>query len=208
MIRVNLLREGPRTTPSVRGRGGISVGEVLLFVFALIGLLVGVGWWYVNSSTIEELDAKIAELEEEKAALEPFIKKSEELRKKSEELKRKISIIKELKRKQVGPVKIMDAISRAVPDHLWLDGMSVVGSTIELRGKAFNENAVANFIDNLKDVTKEGELSESIEFMEPQLNSLVFSGGERVYNFVMKVPFKIKYPGGEGEEEEMGEEAL
>ena len=72
----------------------------------------------------------------------------------------------------------MDEISRALPALLWMDRMSVAGQTITLSGRAFNTNAVANFLENLDRVQ---------EFQEPVLQDTSQTG--QTYSFVIRFDF-------------------
>ena len=67
-------------------------------------------------------------------------------------------------------MQVMDQISRALPELLWLDRMTMIGTRITLAGQAFNSNAVANFMDNLDKVP---------EFQEPILSDMT-AGGHRL----------------------------
>lgn len=46
-------------------------------------------------------------------------------------------------------VRLLDGISRSLPELLWLDRLMIVRDQIRIDGRAFNSNAVANFIDKL-----------------------------------------------------------
>jgi Tfp pilus assembly protein PilN len=78
----------------------------------------------------------------------------------------------------------MDYVSRALPELLWLDRMKVQGSTIQITGRAFNTNAVANFIENLDKVP---------EFEEPTLEGTSQEGGG-VYRFVINFKYSFAKP--------------
>src|SRR5262249_29666575 len=161
---INLLAEGKRAvTRKAKGPAlalqGQKVPQYLLLAGALLGVLAsGLGWFYY-SHQIAKRDAKIAEANKEIERLSAILKEGEQFKKEKAELERKIHVINDLKENQRGPVKIMDQVSRALPELLWLDRMDVVGNNITLNGEAFNTNAVANFIENLDKVQ---EFSEPI----------------------------------------------
>ncbi|NNC39546.1 MAG: PilN domain-containing protein, partial [Acidimicrobiia bacterium] len=64
------------------------------------------------------------------------------------------------------------------PELLWLDRMTASGQTITLSGRAFNTNAVANFLENLDRVP---------EFQEPVLQDASQTG--QTYSFVIRFSF-------------------
>jgi type IV pilus assembly protein PilN len=163
MIKVNLLAEARAT--KVARQPLITLGAANLNNYLIIGLLavglvvVGFRFWQLSSQR-DDLREEIAVNQKEYERLKPIIDEVEAFKKRNAELKRKIDAIEQLKRNQTGPVRIMDEISKALPDLLWLSAMQLNGTTLTLRGQALNENAVANFISNL---------ASSPFFLEPSL---------------------------------------
>ncbi len=98
-------------------------------------------------------------------------------------VQRKVDLINQLKQNQRGPVRLMDEVSRALPDLVWIERMEYHGNAISLEGKAFNPPAVANFIANLRLVPA---------FQEPKLADLsACSGasGSSLYCYKMSFTF-------------------
>jgi len=114
-------------------------------------------------------------------------------KKKQADLERKIEVITNLKNQQTGPVRVMDAISRALPELLWLDRMDVTPGEIRISGRAFNVNAVSNFIENLDKVP---------EFREPRVGQVRENG--EVYTFTINVAYSLTP---EKKEEDKAEDA-
>ncbi len=187
MIKINLLAEAtPQATK--RRRPAISLGakqgDIILLVMLGIAV-VGVGAnWYLLSTARSERQAHEGELRRERDRLQVFIDKVKELETKRDTLKHRISIIEELKKNQHGPVRIMDEVSRALPDLIWLNRMSVSGNVVTLNGTAMDENAVANYISNL---------DASPFFQEPALVSLT-RGGQDTYTFQLTCVFTYSPP--------------
>ena len=103
--------------------------------------------WEGSRKSIEE----VKEYEDKKASLEA-----------------KIQLINSLKTNQKGPVRLMDEISKALPDLVWLTNLEVAGNQITMRGKTLSPNAVATYLENLK---------KSPFFAEPVFKSLGADGG-------------------------------
>jgi type IV pilus assembly protein PilN len=164
MIKINLLAEGKRTavrkTKPAQLLEGKDLAPWLLLVGSLVGLLAFGAWWYLLHGEIAEHDQEIASAQREVDRLQAVLREVEDYKQKKAELERKIKLINDLKLNQRGPVRVMDDISRALPELLWLDTMKMGANTIELTGRAFNTNAVANFIENLDKMP---------EFEEPTL---------------------------------------
>jgi type IV pilus assembly protein PilN len=184
MIKINLLAEGKRAvTRKAKGPAALErqdIGSWLLGAGALLGLLVFGGYWFYLHREIKQKDEEIAVAQREVDELQAIIKEVEDYKIKKAELEHKIAVINQLKANQRGPVKLMDQVSRALPELLWLDAMDVTGATVTLRGQAFNTNAVANFIENLDKVP---------EFQEPVLVDTSQRGA--VYMFQINFGFAL-----------------
>jgi type IV pilus assembly protein PilN len=193
MIKINLLSEGKR--PAAVRKARAPGGEIqdlalwMLLLGALLGVLAAGGyWWYLNGK-LKEKQEEVVQAQKEVDALQAVIKEVEDYKRKKKNLADKIAVINDLKSNQRGPVRVMDYISRALPELLWLDRMRMTGSSIEIDGRAFNPNAVANFMDNLDKVP---------EFKEPVLKDTSAEGN--VYRFSIAfeysfLPKKAVLPG-------------
>ena len=152
MIKINLLVEA-RAERVARAPlvalGAANINNYLLLGLIILGLaFVGLRYWKL-SSTLAAIKAEIVVNQREFDRLKPIIAEVEAFKKKNAELKHKIEVIEQLKQNQYGPVRVMDEVSKALPDLLWLTNMGLTGNVLSLQGKALNENAVANFISNL-----------------------------------------------------------
>ena len=195
MIRINLLSEGRRPVVARKAKPKLSFGDqdpsaLILGAGLLIGLIVVGVWWYLLNSELKEVNAKVRTAQEEVERLRPIIKEVDDFKAKEATLKNKIEVIKDLKRKQEGPVQIMDQISRAVPDLLWLDRMTLQGNFVTLQGQAFNTNAVAAFIENLDEVP---------EFKEPDPKNVQKNRDGSSYSFQINFSFVPQIPVDEDE---------
>jgi Tfp pilus assembly protein PilN len=188
MIKINLVSEGRRPVVSRKtkerlGIAGMSLGEGLFLVTMLLGALVVAGYWWYLRGQIKERDAAIAVAQAEVDELAQVLKEVEDYKIKKEKLEHKINIINELKRAQWGPVRIMDQVSGALPELLWLETLTLKANNVELKGKAFNTNQIAAFIENLGKVP---------EFEEPRLRDTNKQGP--VYAFVITFNFSVVEP--------------
>ncbi len=187
MIRINLLAEGRRPT-AVRKTRSVALAErnwtnITLVAGILLGALLAVGYWVQLDHRRDGVRQEVAEAQAEVDRLKPILEEVEEFKKKQADLERKIEVITNLKNAQTGPVRVMDAISRALPELLWLDEMQVKASSIRVSGRAFNVNAISNFIENLDKVP---------EFREPHLGKVTEAGA--VYRFTIDVEYSLTPP--------------
>jgi len=194
MIRINLLAEGKKPVVTKKkqptGGGWKSILEsdnlafyVLLAVAALGAVVVG-GRYGLLEARISTLTDEVAAFQAEVDELEPIIREVEEFKAKKVELERKVEVINKLKANQRGPVRIMDYVSRALPELLWLNRMQVGPTSITISGEAFNTNAVANFMENL---------DRFPEFREPVLRDTTQKGG--VYTFTLSFTYEFPIEG-------------
>ncbi len=195
MIKINLVGEAKRPVAARPAAAVAGVPEesnlpfFLMAAFIGLGLLVTGGHFLFVNGKVNGKKQEVAEAEREVAELAPFIKEVEDFKAKKTELERKIAVINNLKANQQGPVQVMDQVSRAVPELLWLNRMQIRGDTITLQGEAFNTNAVANFIENLDRVP---------EFKEPILIETTHQGS--IYNFFLTYRFTYTPPAADGAE--------
>lgn len=189
MIKINLLSEGKRPAAVRKAKStalleGKDVGQYLIAAGLLLGIAAGTFYWWQHKGMIADQQEEIAAAQAEVEALGAVIKEVEDYKAKKTELERKIGIINDLKANQRGPVRVMDYMSKSLPELMWLDRMSMNASTIEVEGRAFNTNAVATFIENLDKVQ---------EFEEPTLKDASEQAGS-VYKFVIDFNYSFAPP--------------
>lgn len=152
MIKINLLPEarGEKVARApLISLGGANLNNYIVLVLLIGGIgYAGITYWRLNAK-LTNLDEEIAVQQREYDKLKDIIAEVEAYKKRAADLERKINVIETLKANQLGPVRIMDEVSKALPDLLWLTNMDLKGTVLNLRGQALNENAVANFITNL-----------------------------------------------------------
>lgn len=157
MIKINLVREGRAVrgagapaAAAAAGAGGSRINNILIGTFAAIGLIAALGYWFLQKRELTQREEVVAQRQAEADKLEAIIKEVEDYQKRKDSLQHRIDLINQLKQNQKGPVRILDQISRDLPDLVWLDTMSISGGRVSLTGKGLNPNAIALFIENVK----------------------------------------------------------
>jgi Tfp pilus assembly protein PilN len=116
-------------------------------------IVVTLGWtgykYYSLSSDMERLAAEIQQAEAELKKVEEDIRVANELEAKRARVQQQIDLIIQLKENQQVPVRLLDQISRNLPDFLWLTALSETGGGLTFTGKASTPTAYANFYNNL-----------------------------------------------------------
>jgi len=192
MIKINLLAEGKRPIIARKAKASflqINEGNQANWAMAgliLVGLIAAVVWYFLLGSQIARKQGEIRVAQKEVDELQQVIKEVQEYEAKLKELNHKVEVITTLKENQRGPVVIMDEVSRALPELVWLTRMDVTPTTINFAGSAFNMSAVANFIDNLDRVEA---------FREPILRDTSRArgrGASELYNFQLSLGYSFK----------------
>ncbi len=183
MIKINLVSAGPEAAATRKATPEISLGshqgDIILLVALSIGLVITGSWWYMLHSHVTELRGVKAQRTTERNDLQKYIDKVVELEAKRAELKAKIDTIRQLKENQKGPVRILDEVSRAMPDLVWLTALNLAGTHVTLNGMALDENAFANYVDSL---------NASPFFSEPTVVTLQRSR-ENAFSFRLECDF-------------------
>jgi type IV pilus assembly protein PilN len=183
LIRINLLTEAKAAAARKRAPmlptgarlnnllffGGLALGVLYLAIFGLLAL-----------SERKRLDDDIAKARLEADRLKSIIEEVKEYEAKKSSLESKIQLINALKTNQKGPVRLMDEISKALPDLVWLTTLDVANNLITMKGKTLSPNAVATYLENLK---------KSPFFAEPVFKSLGQDGGAQTYSWEMTLTF-------------------
>ncbi len=158
MIKINLLRPEKKEV-AAGGAAAVSFTEeakpsklsIPAIVGALALTLVGIGLMYfLQSGELAKQKRIFEERTLRKAELEKVLKELEQIELTKKELDNKIKIIGELKLKQKDAVLMMDKMSRALPEWVWLTNLSFTGGAVSITGKALSNNLIADLINNLQ----------------------------------------------------------
>lgn len=200
MIKINLVREGR----AVRGAGaapaataGVSaapanLNNIIILGLAAAGVLLALGYLFLQKRTLANKQEQVEVRKAEAQKLEAIIQEVENFQRRKDNLQSRIDLINQLKQNQRGPVRIMDRISQDLPDLVWLDNMEVNAGKITMKGRGLNPNAIANFVENIKN---------DPYFEEPELQNVTEASiTPLVYSFDMNFGFTYqpKTPGAPG----------
>lgn len=147
MIKINLLpARAAKKKENIRQQ--VSIGALTL-VFALIAM----GWSQIALiNKIGNAEEAIVSINKELESLKAVADEIKKLKDIKAVFGKKFNIIKSLRENKAGPVHLMDDLSKSNPGFLWLTSFAQrekVGD-IEIKGKAFSNEAIAQFMDNLE----------------------------------------------------------
>ena len=154
MIRINLLKpetkdikEAPvEGMPEFKAKKRPGIGN-LIFLLLLIALA---GYYYYQKKAIDQERTLWSQAAAEKEKLQYVIAKLNEQQKAKASLMQKIGLINQLKSQQDMAVRIMDELSKSLPDWVWLNEVGYDSKNIQVRGNALSNNLVADLIANLE----------------------------------------------------------
>jgi type IV pilus assembly protein PilN len=184
VIRINLLSEA-RAVAARRKAPAIPTGAKLNNLLFLGGIALGIiyiaAMGLVLTSKRRHLDQEIGKARLEAERLKSIIEEVKGYEAKKESLEAKIKLINDLKTNQKGPVRLMDEVSKALPDLVWLTSLDVSGNQITMRGRTLSPNAVSTYLENLK---------KSPFFAEPVFRNLQQEGAQQgLYTWEMVLTF-------------------
>ena len=144
MIKINLLPREER-----KRRTQVSPA-VLLGVLGtvVVVLAMGYGWYWLNGE-VNRLQSDIQATQAELRRFEELAKQVDKFQAEKKRLEEKIKVIETLVVAQGGPVRLLDEVSKALPNEVWLTTFNRVGKRLEIGGIAFSNFSVANFMTNL-----------------------------------------------------------
>jgi type IV pilus assembly protein PilN len=152
MIRVNLL---PTERRKAKGPAfGLQSAQKVALTGSLILLLACafVGWRYwALGRDAAQIERDIDAQRREEQRLEQVIAEVRDFEARRERLQQRVSLIEELRRGQTAPVHMLDQVSRALPDMLWLTKMTQTGYDVTIDGLCLSLTSLSDLVANLED---------------------------------------------------------
>jgi type IV pilus assembly protein PilN len=155
MIRINL--DAPEKTTKSKSKGaGPAMPPGALQSYLLLALLVGgasvlcAGAWWVQSNKLRDLDTRIAADEKRQRDLQAIAAQVAQFQQKKAVLENKVLVIEQLRLAQKSPVHMLDEVSKALPDYVWLATLDETQGNLRFGGQSNSLAAVADFISALQ----------------------------------------------------------
>jgi len=144
MIRINLLPVRAKSKPNA-GRQILA-----LFAFVLVGAGVGNYMWYADRADVVEKQAEGLDSTRRRIAdLDKTIGEVKNINNRKTEVEKKLAVLDELRRGRSGPVRMLDALSTALPKKVWLKAFNEERGSVKLTGSAVSHDDVAELMRNL-----------------------------------------------------------
>ena len=184
MIRINLLavdRERTKRTGMIPAAQRVTIAASLI----LIGTFLFVGWWFWSlHQTSIRVDEDLAKGEREMQQLRSVLSQVQKFEASKAQLQQRVTLIEQLRRGQSGPVHILDEISKAVPERLWLTELTEKGDDIVLAGLTTSLTGLSDFVANLEGSTW---FKKPVDIVDSQVTTDAKNGD--IFKFSIKAVF-------------------
>lgn len=185
MIRINLLavdRDRVKRRARFQTEQKVTIASSLIL---LVAVLV-VGWWYwsLRQESID-LDQRITDAELERTRLQSIIQQVEQFEAQRAQLQQRVTLIEELRQGQAGPVHLLDEVSRALPETMWLTEMRQAGTDVTIDGRCTSLTSLSDFIGNLE---RSGYFALPVEIIDSQVEPSTPQAAELI-RFTVKGTF-------------------
>lgn len=168
MIRINLLAverkpKGPSGLDLVRN-------PLWLVLLLVVATAAGLGWRFVSLQQMSTgLDRDIQQARQEAESLRAVLEKVEQAEVRRQQLQQRVALIEELRRSQSGPVRLLDELSRSLPDRLWLTQLlQEAGGVVKIDGRTTSLTALSDFVGNLE---QSGYFARPVEIIDSQVET-------------------------------------
>jgi type IV pilus assembly protein PilN len=144
MIRINLIPAAEAQKAEGR-RQELATGALAFGTAALLFVLAHT-WQHAQTSSAER---EIGRLQQELVLIQGSYLDVTRMEQQKKELKERLRVIGELEARKVGPVHVLEDLSAASPDKLWVTEFTEAGGTLKLVGVGVDEQTVADFLRRL-----------------------------------------------------------
>ncbi|GMT97141.1 hypothetical protein KH5H1_12600 [Corallococcus caeni] len=144
MIRINLL--------PVRAVKKREMGRQVLALYAavLIAAVVGNYFWYADrDGELQRANQGIAQTRAKIAELEKVIGEVTNINARKAEVEKKLAVLDTLRKGRNGPVRMLDALSSAMPKKVWLKDFVEASNSVTINGSAVSHDEVAELMRGL-----------------------------------------------------------
>jgi type IV pilus assembly protein PilN len=155
MIRINLLKpetkdiREPISAPGAAEeptKKGPNLGNLIF-----LALVIGLGaFYFFQQKAFRRENALLATARQEKAQLAYVEEALQKQRAARESLDRKITLIESLNAQRDMAPRLMDELSRRLPDWVWLSEIVFDAKGLQIKGRALSNNLVADYIAGLE----------------------------------------------------------
>jgi type IV pilus assembly protein PilN len=186
MIRINLL--SVERTRAKKSRGALIPAAHRVTIAAsliLLATVLGIGWWFWTlRQRSTAVDQEIARAENETQQLRSVLAQVQKFEGRKAQLQQRVSLIEQLRRGQSAPVRVLDKISRSLPERLWLTELKQTGQDFAMTGYGTSMTALSDFVANLENTNL---FKRPVDILDSQVQS--DKTGQELVRFSIKATF-------------------
>ena len=154
MIRINLVAPEKPTQQRKAASSPSAPGAFQFYLLLMLcvggAVAVSAGLWAMKHKQIADLDTDIAKAQDRQRQLQAVKAQVDALEAKRKVFQMKVDLIERLRLEQSDPVHLLDEISKALPDFVWLKTLEQSGASLKITGMSSGLIAVADFVSNLQ----------------------------------------------------------
>jgi len=198
VIRINLLavrRKAPEPSFAIAQRAPLLCSLLLLAT----ALVVGWRFWSVRQESAR-LTGEIQQAQQEAQSLrsvlehvqqfeqrKTLLQQVQQFEQRKSLLQQRVALIEELRQGQTAPVHMIDEVSRAVPDRLWLTEMKQDAGGLKIDGRTTSLTSLSDFVGNLE---SSGYFARPVEIVDSQVENATQNTVD-VVKFTVKAQFAM-----------------
>jgi len=189
MIRINLLA-GERERPKTKAAVPFDIGQKVTLVGSLIlvAAALGIGWWWWSLDREKaRIASDISEAQRETARLQSILHQVSAFDKQKQQLQQRVALIEALRKGQSGGVHMLDEVSKALPEMLWLTQLKQDGGELTIEGRCTTLTALSDLVANLE---HSRYFRKPVEIVDSQVDNAQTQGPELI-KFALKATFAI-----------------
>jgi type IV pilus assembly protein PilN len=186
VIKINLV---PTERKAAKKKVAFDISKQVTAVCGCITIatLLVMGWRFrVLAADGKRVDDGITAAQQETTRLHAIITQVRQFEQRKAALQQRVTLIEQLRSQQVGPVKMLDQVSLALPPTVWLLELKQTATPNEvlIDGKAMAITGLSDFVANLE---HSGYFEHSIEIVG---STTEVTGQDEIIKFEIKGTFK------------------
>jgi Tfp pilus assembly protein PilN len=155
VIRVNLIKSEKKDldlqAARPEGEGPAKLPRPFPSHLLIVAVLIAVGAFaFLLKRSTDQERGRIQAAQSEKRSLEPVLSKIDALGTQKLFLEKKIKLINDLKARQGEAVRLMETMSVALPEWVWLTDVRFGRRAIQIKGKALTNIQISDYMRNLE----------------------------------------------------------
>jgi type IV pilus assembly protein PilN len=189
VIKINLLNGERKLAKKAFVLGSAQMTTVGCGAILVLALLA-CGWRFLSVVRDNaQLDADLATAQKEAASLHGVIAQLQEFETRRSKLQQRVGLIEQLRAAQTGPVHMLDQISRALPQMVWLTEIKQApgSNEVTIDGRTTSITSVSDYASALEAT---GYFKKSVEIVSSTTQTIKEGPGDLVV-FQLKAAFLV-----------------